>query len=318
MSYMVENMSKTDSNPSKETVGDPLSDLLRKVGFGARIFFSGEYCGRWGVDTSGTRQVPFHLVTSGEGWLHSEGQAPQRLLAGELALFPDDSAHVLSASATPPDPERVNLPPPARMEGPVTRLVCGYFLFNRRVAEPLLASLPATLVLQTTDNDSGAARDLSHLWMREAAAPQLGSDLAIDRLAELVFVHMLRVELAAGRLTGVLGALADPQLGPVIAHIHRSPGSEHSVAALASLSNMSESAFAVRFKREVGLSPGQYVKHWRMQNAAAALADTRDSMAAIAASNGYESEAAFRKAFRAFFGVAPGKWRRQGGAVPGD
>ncbi|MGI9326695.1 MAG: AraC family transcriptional regulator [Pseudomonadales bacterium] len=291
--------------------GDPLSLLLRKVSFAARIFFSGEYCGNWGVDTSGSRHVPFHLVTQGEGWLHADSAAPRRLLAGQLVLFPNDAAHVLTASGAEPDPAIINRPPPLRMEGPVTRLVCGYFLFNRRVAEPLLASLPPTMVFGITDSASASARELAQLWMREAAQPQLGSDLAIDRLAELVFVQMLRAELAAGRLKGLLGALADPSLGPVLALIHRFPGREHSVPSLATIAHMSESAFSQRFKREVGLTPGQYVKHWRMQAAANALTDTVESMGAIAENVGYESEAAFRKAFRAYFGVAPGRWRRE-------
>ncbi|MFK7914967.1 MAG: cupin domain-containing protein [Pseudomonadales bacterium] len=295
-----------------ELAADPLSELLRRIGFGAEVFFSGDYCGRWAVDTSGTRQVPFHLVTQGEGWLHSDETAPERLLAGELVLFPDDRAHLLSASDAPPDPATVNQGPPARIEGPVTRLVCGYFQFDRRLAGPLLASLPGTMILSITESTSSSARELAHLWMREAADSKLGSDLAVDRLAELVFLQMLRAEAQAGRLQGVLGALSDPALGPVLAAIHRTPGAQHSLPNLAALANLSESAFAARFKREVGMTPGQYVKHWRLQTAASALLETNDSIAGISAAVGYESEVAFRKAFSAHFGVAPGRWRRQG------
>lgn len=297
---------------------DPLSALLRKCGFGARVFFSGDYCGRWAVDTSGSRQVPFHLVTQGEGWLHSGAGSPERLLAGELVLFPDDQSHLLSASSAPPLPSTVNQGPPERLEGPVTRLVCGYFLFNRRVAEPMLASLPGMMVLRITDASSASARELAHLWMREAAEVQPGSELAVDRLAELVFLEMLRVETRAGRLQGVLGALGDPALGPVLARIHQAPGEDLKLPTLAAAAYLSESAFTQRFKRQVGMTPGQYVKHWRLQTAATALLDTNDSMAAIAQQVGYESEVAFRKAFRAQFGIAPGRWRREGteAAVP--
>lgn len=306
-------------NDASDRHHDPLSELLRRIGFGAEVFFSGEYCGRWAVDTSGSRQVPFHLVSQGEGWLHSGTGQPERLLAGELVLFPHDHAHLLSASATPPDPETINQGPPERIEGPVTRLVCGYFLFDRRLAEPLLASLPGTMVLGITESASASARELAHLWMQEAAQQQLGSNLAVDRLAELVFLQMLRAEVQAGRLQGVLGALSDPALGPVLAAIHRTPGAQHSLPNLAAMAHLSESAFAARFKREVGMTPGQYVKHWRLQTAATALLDTKDSMASISAAVGYESEVAFRKAFSSHFGVAPGRWRRQGaGAAEAD
>lgn len=302
----------SDSPEPTEPVGDPLSDLLRRLQFSAAVFFSGEYCGRWAVDTSGSRQVPFHLVAEGEGWLHGEEGEPERLLAGELVLFPDDRSHLLSASSAPPAPTEINQGPPSVLEGPTTRLVCGYFQFDRRAAAPLLASLPGTMVLRVTDAASPSARQLAHLWMREAAQTQLGSELAVDRLAELVFVEMLRSEMAAGRLAGVLGALADPRLGPVLARVHRCPADALTVPALAELANMSESAFSLRFREQVGMAPGQYVKHWRMQTASELLLVPGEAMADVAARVGYESEAAFRKAFKAHFGVSPGRWRRQG------
>ncbi|MEM1229144.1 MAG: AraC family transcriptional regulator [Pseudomonadota bacterium] len=289
---------------------DRLSDLLRRVAFGAQVFFSGEYCGRWAVDTSGSRQVPFHLVSEGEGWLHGESAQPQPLQAGELVLFPGDAPHLLAASPETPDPAHINQGPPAQMHGPTTRLVCGYFEFDRRAAAPLLDSLPAVMVLQVAQAASADARQLAALWMREAAEPGPGSTLAVDRLAELVFVHMLRGEMAAGALSGLLGALADPRLGPALAQIHSAPEQGLSVPKLAALAAMSESAFAARFRDQVGMAPGQYVKHWRIQSAAALLRDSDVSMAEVAQRVGYESEAAFRKAFKAHFDIAPGRWRR--------
>ncbi len=303
--------SPAPSQPTNEVFEDPLSDLLRKLRFGAQVFFSGDYCGRWAVDTSGSSQVPFHLVAEGEGWLHGAQGAPERLLAGELVLFPEDRSHLLSASSTPPTPAEINQGPPSRLEGPTTRLVCGYFRFDRRAAAPLLASLPATMVLRVTDAASPTARQLAQLWMREAAQSQLGSELAVDRLAELVFVEMLRTEMAAGRLAGVLGALADPRLGPVLARIHRCPAGALTVPALAALANLSESAFSLRFREQVGMAPGQYVKHWRLQTASELLRVPGQGMGEVAARVGYESEAAFRKAFKVHFGVSPGRWRRQ-------
>ena len=304
MSVLVENMSE---NVKTE---DSLSDLLRKVSFGATVFFRSEYCGHWAIDTSGSRQVPFHLVSQGEGWLHSGAKTPERLLAGHLVLFPNDSPHLLTATMARPDKEVINRGPPARMEGPVTRLICGYFLFDQRAAAPLLSSLPATMVLDLTDTPNSTVRELAHLWMQEAKERQLGSDIAIDRLAELVFIHMLRSEIAAGRITGLIGALADARLGPILADIHRVPGAAHRLEYMAAASNLSESAFAQRFKKQVGMTPGNYVRHWRMQTAARALRETERSMANIANSIGYNSEVAFRKAFRAFFDMAPGHYRR--------
>lgn len=289
---------------------DPLSDLLQKVRFSATVFFRAEYCGNWAVDTSGSRQVPFHLVTHGEGWLHADGASPTRLMTGHLVLFPNDEPHVLSASPEQPDPAMINQPPPAHMEGAVTRLVCGYFSFNRRAAEPLLASLPGTMLLNLSDAKSSGARELVQLWMREAAEQELGSDVAVDRFAELVFIQALRCEMKAGRLSGVIGALADPRLGPILAAIHGNPGKPHRLSDLAEASRLSESAFTQRFKKQVGMTPGNYVRHWRMQTAAQRLSETHTSMAGIAEEVGYESEVAFRKAFSTYFNESPGKYRR--------
>ncbi len=309
MSKTVDSVEKsTDTGPVPQS--DPLSELLQKVRFKASVFFRAEYCGNWAVDTSGSRQVPFHLVTHGEGWLHTYGESPTRLMTGHLVMFPNDAPHVLSASPDTPDPDVINEPPAEHMEGAVTRLVCGNFSFDRRAAAPLLASLPGTMVLNLSDAASSGARELVQLWMREAAEQALGSDVAVDRFAELIFIQVLRCEMAAGRLTGIIGALADNRLGPILASIHRNPGATHTLKDMAESSLLSESAFTQRFKKQVGMTPGNYVRHWRMQTAALMLRDTQESMAEIADNIGYESEAAFRKAFRSHFDVSPGKYRR--------
>lgn len=291
--------------------GDPLSELLRQLRFSATVYLRSDFCGLWAVDTSGGRQVPFHLVTQGEGWLHVEGREPERMLPGHLVLFPADAAHVLASTPTLPAAEIINRGPPVTMDGPTTRLVCGFFRFDKRAADPLLSSLPSTMVLNLGDAPTSSARDLVQLWMREAADEQMGSNLAIDRYAELIFIQVLRTEMQAGRLDGVIGALADVKLGPSLASIHQAPGEEHRLADLASQAGMSESAYSQRFKRQVGMTPGNYIKHWRMQLAQRALAETERSIADIADSSGYESEVAFRKAFSAYVGTAPARYRRK-------
>ncbi len=302
-------MSKTSSEAASQY--DALSLLLRQIGFSARVFFREGYCGHWAIDTSGSAQVPFHLVCQGEGWLHGDTQTPQKLVAGQLVMFPQDQPHILAASPTPPNLEDLNKPPPERMSGDITRLVCGYFEFDQRIAAPMLNSLPSTMILDLSDAGDSTTRDLVNLWMREAAQTTLGSDLAVDRLAELVFMQMLRTEIANDRIRGVIGALGDPKLGDVLARIHRSPAHEHSLTELAKEANLSESAFAQRFKSRVGMTPGQYVIQWRMQTAARALINDQASITEIAADSGYESEAAFRKAFRSHFDIAPGAYRRR-------
>ncbi|MFK7954762.1 MAG: cupin domain-containing protein [Lysobacterales bacterium] len=302
-------------------VEDPLSALLRHIDFSAQVFFRQGYCGNWAVDTSGSTLAPFHLVAEGHGWLHEptpdsgsgfeEAQPPKKLLPGQLVFFPRDGAHVLAATETTPDPALINRPAPERLEGNVTRLVCGYFRFDQRRAAPLLSSLPDSVVLDMAQATQADGRELINLWMREAAYSGFGSDLAVDRLAEVVFVQLLRQEIDSGRLKGVMGALGDPMLGPVLAKIHRSPGRPHTLPSMAQATGLSESAFTQRFKKHIGQTPGQYVRFWRMQAAASQLTSTSRSILDIATQVGYDSEVAFRKAFKATMGIAPGAYRRK-------
>ncbi len=319
MPKSVEFMSKTTSvetntqNPQEHC--DPLSSLLRQLRFGAKVIFRSEYCGQWGVDTSGSQHIAFHLISEGEGWLHGFDDQPQRLIAGQLVMFPHDATHLLSGSEERPPAKDINKAAPEHIVSPATRLICGYFTFDQAALKPLLIGLPDAVVLNLSESDNPSARELINLWMREAADQQAGSDVAVDRLAELVFIELLRNELRHKRLDGAFGALGDARLSQVMADIHANPGAPHTVTAMASKAGMSESAFAQRFKNLVGMSSGQYVKHWRMQSAARALSETTRSITDIAEASGYDSEAAFRKAFRAHFDIAPGRHRRENRAT---
>ncbi|MEO1247275.1 MAG: AraC family transcriptional regulator [Pseudomonadota bacterium] len=291
-------------------MSDPLSSLLRRLRFSADVFFRAEYCGRWAVDTSGSRHVPFHLLVAGEGWLH-EDAGPSRLLEGDLVLFPRDRPHLLSGSDSSPQDDVVNQPPMPASAGPATRLICGYFRLDRPAAEPLLDSLPSTLVAHLGATEDAELAELTRWWIREAARADLGGDLAVDRLAELVFIQMLRAESAAGRLSGLVAALSHPRIGPVLAGIHQDPGGRHDIGTMAQRARLSRSAFATRFRAVVGRRPGEYVRHWRMHAAAARLQETDDPIDTIGVECGYESGAAFRKAFRAFFNEPPARYRRR-------
>lgn len=300
------------SKPPNLSVGnrDPLSLLLDRLTLGAKVFLRADFCGSWAIDTSGTRQVPFHFVTRGTGWLHQPQGRPVALSAGALVLFPHDGPHVLAASEAPPDPGVINQPP-VGLDGPITRLVCGYFSFDRRTAEPLVAGLPGTIVFELGGaSPNSEIASLIQLWMAEAESEALGADRAVDDLAGVVFIHILREQVERGTLKGPLGAMSDERLGPVLQAIHVAPGAEHGVDDLARLARMSRSSFAQRFKSGTGMTPGRYVLHWRMHSARQMLESTDQSIAEIADASGYESEVAFRKAFRRYIGAPPGEYRR--------
>ncbi len=309
MPKKVNNMSETTELVDK--TGDPLTVLLRHIELRAKVFLRAEFCGRWAVDSSGSFRAPFHLITRGTGWLHAPGQQPRQLTGGELVIFPRDAHHSISHSNLTPDQADINKPPPEILTGAVTGILCGYFEFDRQAAAPLLESLPATIVMDLRDTaghrDTGA---LVQLWINECARDSLGVDFAIDQLAYVVFVHMLREQIAAGALTGPMKALTDTRLGHVLHQIHVDPGADHPVDRLASEAGMSRSAFAKHFKDKTGFTPAQYVTHWRMQLATRFLRSGDLSVARIAEKAGYSSEVAFRKAYRTHTGTPPGKVRR--------
>ena len=300
----------TETPELVEGSADPLTVLLRRIELRAKVFMRAEFCGRWAVDTSGLLRAPFHLITRGTGWLHSAGEEPRQLTGGELVIFPRDAHHTISHSDLPPDPADTNKPPPDVLTGPVTGLLCGYFEFDQLAAAPLLNALPSVIVMDLRDTaghrDTGA---LIQLWINECAADTLGVDFAIDQLAYVVFVHMLREQIASGALHGPLAALTDRRLGPVLHHIHVDPGADHNVDKLAGEAGMSRSSFAQHFKDKTGFTPAQYVILWRMQQATKLLRSGDLSIARIAEEVGYSSEVAFRKAYRAHVGTPPGRVR---------
>jgi AraC family transcriptional activator of mtrCDE len=178
-------------------------------------------------------------------------------------------------------------------------------------AAPLLNALPAMVVMAL--RDTASLRDtaaLIQLWINECATDAPGVDFTIDQLAYVVFVHMLREQIASGVLRGPLSALTDTRLGPVMNQIHVNPGGDHSVNRLASEAGMSRSSFAQHFKEKTDFTPAQYVTHWRMQQATRLLRKGDHSIASIAEQVGYGSEVAFRKAYRGHTGTPPGRVRR--------
>ena len=140
-----------------------------------------------------------------------------------------------------------------------------------------------------------------------------GHGVILDRLAEVLFVAVLRHALQTGLIHGgILGALTDPRLGRALAVFHRTPGQQWRLEELASAAGVSRSVFSEQFQKTVGMAPMRYVAHWRMLIAAIRLRSSGESVAQVAAALGYQTEAAFRRAFKRHHGVGPGAVRRDG------
>lgn len=287
---------------------DLLSTVLSAYQLHAGIYDNPQFCGQWQHTTAGFRRAAFHLIGSGSCWLHTrQSDQPMQMHAGDLVVLPHDAWHMLTADPTldGEEPRRIS-----EGDGPFTTMVCGYFDFRAGQRNPILAALPE-VILVDREAGGGALKGLSQLLLSEAGCADVGTRTVLDKLADTLFVMTVRYFInQSSDLRGVLAGLADGRLRKALAAMHREPGKAWSLEALASEAGMSRSAFAQHFAERVGAPPIDYLTRWRMTQAELMLRDPSVSVAQVAEQMGYETEAAFRKAFKRIHGVGPGSIRR--------
>ncbi len=289
---------------------DPLSVLLKRLSLNAEVYVNGDFCGTWAVDTSGSRRIPFHLIGAGQAWLHINDQV-YKLEQGDLVLFPNDHQHIISSSEQKPAAKLVNAP--LGQQGDVTNMVCGFFEFKNTVVNPLLDAMPLVIHLSAQHAlAQSRAKQLINLMITELKSPRGGCYAVVDQLAYLLFIEVLRQQVESEALnSGLLVALFDARIGKALNAIHQQAHVDWSLVQLAEIATMSRSSFAEKFTQLVGLSPMKYLVQWRMIEARKLLISSNKSVAEIAQLSGYESEAAFRKAFKQHQGVTPGAVRKK-------
>lgn len=321
---------------------DAFSDVLRVIRLAGGVFLEAEFTAPWCINgrISAEHCKPFlitpryvigsHFVAQGRMRLQVEGGEPIEVRAGELVLLPHGDAHTfgsdLSAELTPAH-KIIQPPQPGGISrirygggGEATQLLCG-FLGSDISFSPLLSALPPVLKLDIRATASGAWIESSFRFaVSEIAAGRMGSATVIAKLSELLFVEAVSQYVASlpEERRGWLAGLRDPQIGRALALLHARPTEAWTAEALALEVGMSRSVFAERFASLVGQPPMHYLALWRMHVAARSLREGHGSVAQIAVAVGYESEAAFSRAFKRQFGMSPGGWRRQESTVRHD
>jgi len=292
---------------------DVLSDILRTLHLSAEVFLHACFRGDWAVDSSGERRATFHMVARGGCWLHLPGNSePIALASGDLVVFPHDAQHTLSNSEQlPADDFPRNQLPDETTPGSAVNLICGYFEFERHSWNPLIAAMPEVMVIRNEASATVPLMDtLGRFLYYEVDTAQQGSALLIDKLSEILFIHVVRSYMNEEKDHGFITALADSQIGKALSKMHEAPAKLWSVETLANEAGMSRSAFAERFSRLVEMSPMQYLTHWRMTQANELFITTEQSVGQVAEQCGYQSEPAFAKAFKKQFGYGPGQARK--------
>ena len=257
------------------------------------------------------------LVTDGVANLEVDGHICQ-LHEGDMALIPHGTGHRAWGRNPAPTPSVFSLPHDYYSDqyallrhgggGECTQVVCGGIRFDHPAARHLIEALPAVICIEASRSSRADWMQATlDLMAEETRQVRPGSEAIISRLCDIVVIQAMRtwIERDPAAHTGWLGALRDEQIGAAIAGIHTDPARDWTVASLANEASMSRSAFAARFTELLGEPAMHYVTRWRMQTALDLLRHGDITIAATATQVGYDSEAAFSRAFKRVIGTTP-------------
>jgi len=302
---------------------DPLGEALHFLRMSGTFYARSEFSAPWGLELpplSGC--LMFHVVTAGRCWLETSGAESRVLQPGDLALVPHGEGHRLVSEPGASAAKLFDLPRETVSEryeilrhgggGAHTSLVCGAVRFDHPAAHHLVKLLPRVIAVEASSSHQEWIQATLRFMASEARELRPGGETVITRLADILVIQAIRswIEQDPAAQTGWLGALQDRQIGRAIALIHRQPERAWTVATLAAEAAMSRSAFAARFTERVGEPAMHYVARWRMHVATSWLRDDDAPLSDVAGRLGYQSEAAFSRAFKRFVGVSPGAVRR--------
>ncbi|MES2462520.1 MAG: AraC family transcriptional regulator [Armatimonadota bacterium] len=303
---------------------DPLGAALHSLRMSGTFYCRSELSAPWGLALPPIQDcLWFHILTSGQCRLEADGCVPLLLQPGDLALVPHGNGHCLRSekgSRTPSIQALTRTAISERYEilrhgegGDETTMICGAVSFDHPTARHLIGLLPGAIHIPATDSPEREwIQSTVRLITAEARSLRPGGETVLTRLSDILVIQAIRSWIASDQAarTGWLGALRDEQIGGALVRIHSAPAHPWTVALLAEECAMSRSSFAARFTDLVGEPAMQYVTRWRMQVALGWLREDAVTVSELASRLGYQSEAAFSRAFKRIIGVAPGGVRR--------
>ena len=315
---------------------DALSDVLRVIKLDSAIFFNAEFSEPWCFASPESRSIApmlatgaghviiYHLLCEGRAYARLEDGERVALSAGDLVTFPHGHRHLLgNGSSVTPIEAGIALPGVLARGlellrvgggGAPSRFICGFLACDRHLSQAFLGGLPPLIKVNVRDDPSGQWLENSLKFsVTEAANRQAGASGMLTKLSEVVFAETLRRYARAmpqGE-TGWLAAARDPEVGTALTLLHHRHAHPWTVAELAREVGLSRTVLAARFRHFLGEPPVAYLTRWRLGLGARALASTSHSVAQIASEVGYESEAAFNRAFKREYGLPPARYRKE-------
>jgi len=315
---------------------DVLSEVLKVVKLQGAMFYNGEFSSPWSFCSPPSHTVAPYVAPAAEHviiyHLLTEGRASARLVdgeritlnAGDIVIFPHGDAHFIENG--PPTKAVDMVKELARIfsqglklsrlggGGEITRFVCGFMACEPRLSQVFLSGLPPVFKVNIRNDASGRWLENSiRFSVNETDASRAGGEAVLAKLSEVLFVETLRAYIAhlPAEQTGWLAGARDSEVGRALALMHRNPAHPWTIASLAKEAGVSRSVLAERFRHYLNEPPMAYLTRWRLQLGAEKMASTSYSVAQIAAEVGYESEAAFNRAFKREFETPPARFRSQ-------
>jgi AraC-like DNA-binding protein len=320
---------------------DPISDIFRTMHIRAAVHARLEATAPWGLEhvpaeaSKNVKGLPvspselafFGMIARGNCWLSVDGiPDPIPLTGGDCFLLSPENTYALR------DHPRTRLMSFCQLGqskdgnvihhgggGTPTSIISGWLYFEKPTLKLIAQLLPKLILIKAEQARSLALHATLQLLASEMSDQAPGAEVVANRLAEVLFIQAIRAHVASGadcRNPGWLRAIFDSQIGAAVKAIHDKVDHVWTVESLADAAGMSRSAFALRFKQLLGQAPLEYVTEWRMQKAVQLLQERDKKLFEVAKSVGYESDAAFSKAFKRVLGVTPGEHRRNGAQLP--
>jgi len=297
---------------------DVLSDILNKVRLSSAVYFKSNFSSPWGMDIPKGPFAQFHIITRGQCLLKTKSNIVQ-LFAGDIIVFPLGTSHWLADNKST---ERYSgqevmqsiMNGKSLFEGDdiSTTIICGHYEFDKKFDHPFIKELPEIIHIPDSEKkELPWLESITNLVIQEAGSEKSGSNVIVNKLSEVLFIHVLRAFSESENCDrGFLAAMKDERISKVLKAIHDTPQNDWQLSTLAQVAGMSRTAFSNQFKKLIGETPLNYITQWRILQAQELLRANDKSVGEIAREVGYQSEAAFNRTFKKRVEQTPLKYRQ--------